>query len=468
MELVKIKGVQKNKPAREECKNMLTMADIIEGVNAVLNPGKPKINWFASADDAVAAVHIKDGKYDEATSNPSVVYGGKVSGNKVENLKVVAYEGTEGAIYAEGAGTDVTVDTAYISLAGDGQGIGGPASGAAAKYNAKLTIKNAVIDTNGRTRYATAAEEGSVLKVYDSVICAHGIPYGDDIERPDALMSTPPPALEMDGNTRTHCTMSNSSSYFYNSKIICDGWAALSTESSEGYVYLEANDCDIVCTKSGYGAYSDPGCHDYFNDCNFDMSCMAAIVAGNSDMTFNDCTAECGSYFALTHCVNGWQEEVADITVTGGDIHTKKECVLVKSHNMMLDLCDVNISSDKGILVHTIVNDDPCATKVTKDVFGVNVVMTDMDVKGDLLHEDTTREMWVMLNSTQLTGAIQHANVAFDKGSTWVATADSDVVFVTDVEPAQIDAPAGVTITAKGAQAGEFALAGGGTLVVTA
>ena len=124
MELVKIKGVQKNKPAREECKNMLTMADIIEGVNAVLNPGKPKINWFAPADDAVAAVHIKDGKYDETTSNPSVVYGGKVSDNKVENLKVVAYEGTEGAIYAEGAGTDVTVDTAYISLAGDGQGIG--------------------------------------------------------------------------------------------------------------------------------------------------------------------------------------------------------------------------------------------------------------------------------------------------------------------------------------------------------
>lgn len=468
MDLVKIKGVQKNKPAREESKNMLTMADIIEGVNAVLNPGKPKINWFAPADDAVAAVHIKDGKYDEATSNPSVVYGGKVSDDKVENLKVVAYEGNEGAIYAEGAGTDVTVDTAYISLAGDGQGIGGPASGAAAKYNAKLTIKNAVIDTNGRTRYATAAEEGSVLKVYDSVICAHGIPYGDDIERPDALMSTPPPALEMDGNTRTHCTMSNSSSYFYNSKIICDGWAALSTESSEGYVYLEANDCDIVCTKSGYGAYSDPGCHDYFNDCNFDMSCMAAIVAGNSDMTFNDCTAECGSYFTLTHCVNGWQEEVADITVTGGDIHTKKECVLVKSHNMMLDLCDVNISSDKGVLVHTIVNDDPCATKVTKDVFGVNVVMTDMDVKGDLLHEDTTREMWVMLNSTQLTGAIQHANVAFDKGSKWTATADSDVVFVTDVEPAQIDAPAGVTITAKGAEAGEFTLAGGGRLVVTA
>lgn len=91
MELIKIKGIQKQKPAREESKNMLTMADIIEGVNAVLNPGKPKINWFAPAEDAVAAVHIKNGKYEEATSNSSVVYGGTVTDGKIENLKVVAY-----------------------------------------------------------------------------------------------------------------------------------------------------------------------------------------------------------------------------------------------------------------------------------------------------------------------------------------------------------------------------------------
>ena len=61
MDLVKIKGVQKTKPAREESKNMLTMADIIEGVNAVLNPGKPKINWFAPADDVqVSRLHLQE------------------------------------------------------------------------------------------------------------------------------------------------------------------------------------------------------------------------------------------------------------------------------------------------------------------------------------------------------------------------------------------------------------------------
>lgn len=468
MELTKIKGVQKNKPVRRESKNMLTMADIIQGVNAVLNPGKEPINWFAPAEDAVAAVHIKDGKYREDLSNASVKFGGTVTDSEVKDLKVVAYKGTEGGLYVEGAGSDVVLDGAVISTAGEGTGIGGPASAAAVKYNGKLTIKNAIIDTNGRTKYATAAEEGSVLKVYDSVLYAHGIPYGDDIERPSALMSTPPPPLEIDGNTRTHCTMSNSSSYFYDSTIICDGWAALSTESSEGYVYLEANNCDIICTKNGYGAYADPGCHDYFNDCRLDMARMAAILAGNSDMTFNDCDAVCGSYFVLTHCVNGWAEEVADMTINGGKIRTKKEAVLVKSHNLCLDMSDVDIASESGVIVHTILNDDPCKTDPGDAPYGVNVLMADMDVTGDFIHEDTERDMWILLSSTQITGAIQNANVSFDKGSKWTATKDSTVCFVTDVEPAQIDAVEGVTITATGAEAGEYTLASGGKLIVTA
>ena len=434
MELNKIHGRSVVKPERKPSLNMLTMADIITGVNAVLNPGKPPVNWFAPAEDAVAAVHVKDGS--ASIDNPAVLCGGQVSDRAVDGLKVVAYDGRHGGIYAEGAATDVTVDGAYISLAGDGEGIGGPSSGAAAKYNAKLTLKNAIINTTGRTRYSTAAEEGSVLKVYDSVIWSHGIPFGENIPAPTALMSSPPPALEIQGNTRTHCTMSNSQSFFYNSKIICDGWAALSTESSEGYVYLEANDCDIVCTKDGYGAYADPGCHDVFNRCNLEMARMAAILAGNCDMTFRDCQADCGSYFALMHCVNGWQEEVGEVSVTGGQIRTVKEAFLVKSDNALIDLKDVDIASRCGVLVHTIVNDDPCATPVTEPPYGVNVRLSDMSVTGDLLHEDTTRDMWVELNSTVLTGAIRGAHLSMDAGSKWIATADSNVTQLTDVDPA--------------------------------
>lgn len=466
MEPTIIHGKIVPKPPRKPSVNMLTMADIITGVNAVLNPGNPPVNWFAPATDAVAAVHVKDGKAE--VENPGALWGGTVADRQLSDIKVVAYEGREGGIYAEGAATDVTVDGAYISLSGDGEGIGGPASGAAAKFGAKLTVKNAVITTTGRTKYSTAAEEGSVLKVYDSVIWSHGIPFGEGIPNPGALMSTPPPALEIQGNTRTHCTMSNSQSFFYRSKIICDGWAALSTESSEGYVYLEANDCDIVCTKDGYGAYADPGCHDVFNRCSLDMARMAAILAGNCDMAFTDCTAQCGTYFGLMHCVNGWQEEVGSVTVRGGRVRTGKECFLVKSHNADIVLENVDIASASGVLVHTIVNDDPCATKVTEPPFGVNVTMQNMSVSGDLIHEDDSRDMWVSLRSTLLTGAIQGANLAMDAGSKWVATADSNVTLLTDLDPAQLDAPKGVTITARGGKAGEYTLAGGGRLMVEA
>ena len=55
-----------------------------------------------------------------------------------------------------------------------------------------------------------------------------------------------------------------------------------------------------------------------------------------------------------------------------------------------------------------------------------------------------------------------------DPGSKWIATADSDVTLLTNVDPAQIDAPTGVTVTVRGAEAAEYTLAGGGKLVVEA
>lgn len=467
MKVCKVKGKPLARPVRKACENILSMPEIITGVNAILNPGKDPIDWFAPAKDAVAAVHIKDGKYEKKLSNEKILFGGTVGNTEAKDIKVVAYNGNEGGIYAEGAATDITVDTAYISLEGEGCGIGGPASGAAAKYGASLTLKNVVINTTGRTKYATAAEENSVLKVYDSVIWSHGIPYGGGYEKPTALMSSPPDALEMDGNTRTHCTMSNSYSYFYNSKIICDGWAALSTESSDGYVYLEANDCDIVCTKNGYGAYADPGCHDIFRNCNFDMAKMAAILARNATMEFADCNAECGTYFGLMHCVNGWCDEVGDMTISDGKIRSKEEVFLIKSHNAILDFCNVDMASEKGILVHTILNSDPCKTKGDEDAYGVNICLADMSVEGDLLHEDNERAMWVDMVSTTLKGGILNANLNIDAGSKWIANKDSKVHFLADINIAQIDAGEGVTIEATGAVSGTYTLASGGKLIVT-
>lgn len=462
MEKLKAKCVVK--PERETPHLFITLDEIVAAVNAGLNPGGPIQNWFAGAPDGVAAVTVQDGV--ATVTNDKVMFGGSVDGQKISDLKVVCYKGNEGGVYADGAGTDAVIENAIIYCEDAGKGVGGPDTAVSARNSANLTIRDAVIDTIGKNRFCTTAEYGAKLRVYDSVLYAHGIPYGEGIEPVTGLMATPPEALEIGGNARTHCTMTNSYSYFYNSKIICEGWAALSTEGAEGFVYLEANDCDVVCTKSGYGAYADPDCHDYFNRCNFDIAAMAAIIAGEADMTFTDCDVKCGSYFVLFHNVNGVPEEVGTMTVNGGSISSEKELCLVKSENTILDLKGCEIKTGNGILIHTILNDDPCHTIPNDHPYGNNVILTDMTVSGDCIHEDPERGMWIQLNSTILSGAIQNANLSIDEGSKWYATADSTVTLIKDVYVNQIDAPAGVTINAVGGAAGEYDLMSGGKLII--
>lgn len=415
--------------------------------------------------DSGPALYFKDGQLDREKSLTKYMYGGKISGDKAEDLRIVSYGGGVGGVFAEGAGTNLTVENSTISLSGSGGGPGGANCGAGVDKGAQLTLKNVQIITNGG-HSATSCGGASVLRVYDSVLASQGSPFGEDAPEGSPKMGPPAP-LEIQGNNRAHCTVEKSYSYFNNSTIITDGWAALSTDMAKGFVYLEANDCRVVATKSGYGAYADYGCHDMFRRCRFDTGCMAFICAGNADGTFIDCDCECGTYFAMIHCVMGLPVEVGEVTVRGGSIHSKSPVYIVKSQNAILDMKDTKVSSDSGVLVHSILNDDPDTTKVRGlKVYGIHVKMEGMDVTGDIIHEDPEREMRVYLTGTQLKGAIVDAALIMDKGSHWTATGDSRVTLGCDIEDYQIDALPGVTITAKGGEAGVYELASGGKLVV--
>lgn len=410
------------------------------------------------------SVYIKDGKLVEG--NSATVYGGTITEDGAADVRIVAYDGSIGGIYAEGAGTDYTVEGAVISLSGDGQGLGEKSAGAGVSDHAKLTLKDCLIDTYGLSRTSTSASGGSVLKVYDSILVSHGAPYGDDCPGEAPKMSPPAP-LEIQGNNRTHCTVQNSYSYFYNSLITCDGWAALSTDASNGFVYLEANDCKVVATKSGYGAYADWGCHDVFNDCKFDVACQGAIIAGEASVKFTGSELNCGTYLALMHCVMGRHTEVGELTLTDCDVKTGKTAIEVHGQNVVVSLENCSIEAG-GALMRTCKNEDPNAAMVNgRPTPGDELRMKDMSVNGDILHEDPERDMRVYMTSTCLTGKILNAGLVMDQGSRWYATGDSTVTLGGDVEVAQIDAPGGVTITAKadGGQ-GTYDLASGGKLVV--
>jgi hypothetical protein len=74
--------------------------------------------------------------------------------------------------------------------------------------------------------------------------------------------------------------------------------------------------------------------------------------------------------------------------------------------------------------------------------------------------------MTVYLESTTLKGAIKDASISMNRLSKWTATADSNVTIVGNVDLSQIDAPAGVTITAVASEKGSYKLASCGILIL--
>jgi hypothetical protein len=371
-----------------------------------------------------------------------------------------------GGITVSGEGQKYTVEDSTIFLHSDSNGLGGKGSGLFAGDHSEMTIKNCKVLTVGKSRCCTATEQYSKMYIYNSYLHAHGAPFGAAAANlPDA--GSPPSALEISGNCRAHCTQSNSETYLYDSTIIGDGWAALSTDGSEGYVKLEANNCKVQTILSGYGAYADGCCHDFFNGCDFDVADQAGIMAGECDMTFDDCTAVCGSYFAHIHCVMGMPSEVGTLTVKNSSINSAKDAVSIRSQNAIVNIQESEVYADNGVLVHSIVNTDPNATKTGgKRVYGIHVNIQDSDLGGAILHEDPDREMIVSLEGSTLTGAIQGAILSLDGESSWTATNQSTVTLIGEVELEQIDAPAGVTIQAIAGQSGTYTLASGGTLVL--
>jgi hypothetical protein len=468
--MMKIKGIKAERMERKPFK-MPTLEEMLKefgGGPPPGAPGEPPGMGAGAGTKTETAVYINNGKYVPGESKKSIVQAGKIGDKEASGLVIKADGGYTGGVYVKGEATEYTVSDSEIELSGNGSGLGGMASGACCDDHSTLILKNVRITTNGVARCASAAESCSTLKAYGSRLTAHGAPF-DSVPKGTTgpNMMTPPAALEIEGNCRTHVTVKNSYSYFYDSTIIADGWAALSTDASEGFVRLEANRCKIKTVKSGYGTYADGMCHNFFNDCDFESACMAAIAAGESDITFDRTKAKCGTYFAMIHCVMGMPVEVTTLKITGCDIKCESPGVLIKSQNAIIDFDGTKINSKSGILVKSIFNDDPNATRTKgQKVYGIHALFKNMDATGDIIHEDPDRTMTVYLESANLKGAIKDAQVSFDTQSKWTASGYSRVTLVGEVDPEQIDAPKGVTIVLTATESGLYNLASGGVLVV--
>lgn len=430
--------------------------------------GPPKAPPF----DRVESIDIIDGKYIPC-ENPYAEIIGEIGDTSMENVTYKTDTPCLNGIYIAG---DCKYEITGCNFDLKGNGIDDFAGiGAAVMVDgeSELAVTNTNVVTEGVIRPCTAAGGNSTFIVRNCVLESKGGTIPESyVPRIASGMMEPPPGLKIGGNCRTHLSTGNSRAYFYDSKIIAQSWAALSTDSSHGDLHLEANNCDVICHDIGYAVYADNGCYGVLNNCRVKTATHSAIIAGESSVAFNDCDVVSGQYCTLAHSVRGSTSEVTVATIKGGSFDIGEDLILIRSTNMYINIDGAKIKTGKTLL-HSVVNDDGAATKVEADeklkVYGIKAVLSNMDLEGDFIHEDTDRAMSITMINNKLKGKIQDAYISLEN-SKWTATGDSSVCLIGNMNPGDIDALSDVTITAKAGEgcllSGEYTLASGGKMIV--
>lgn len=447
--------------------NLNEKTQFICGRNPLAKNNRPS---FSHAEQTSAALWLKDGKVDAARSGAEAYTGTVNEAGALQNFKLDSDKKELNAVVLEG-GTTVVMDP-DIHLSGPGAS-DFSCKGAAilAEENAKVDIRGGSIVTNGATRSATIATSGATLKVFGATLKTFGGPLPEDyVPVIGPGMMEPPAPLGLGGNCRTHLSMDNSESYFYDCDIYAEAWAALSTDSSGGYVYLEAKDSRIDVGGNGYVIYADNGCHVVLDRCKISSGNVFGIQDGNSSIKMQEVAGTCKGYGFLIH---GGMTELADIgtiRIQDCDLTSQGPMFRCKSTNVDMYFKNCCLTCKDGVILETMLTDDEFYYKTRShnpDDYGVQATFEDMELFGDLRCEDPERKNCLNFVNTTLTGAISgFPRLQLTEGSSWVATKDSAVTLLGTADG--IDAAAGVTITAKSdsLKPGTVSLPSGGTLLI--
>ena len=407
---------------------------------------------------------------------------GEITDTEARNVNYHTKTPELGGFLVRGISRYLISNSKFIAIGNGRNDYTGNGALAMADENAQLTIRNCDFETTGCIRPCTAAGLNAMLKVYESRLKTNG---GD---WPEGYKETGSGYREGNlgrqrgkdddftgtgGNSRPHMSLNSSKSYFYDCEVVSDGWAALSTDAVSDNLYLEANRCKFNVLHSGYATWSDTGARVVFNDCVINCFSLICTVTGEASVDLNGCRSRSGKYGCNmgtnandAHCCLG------DLRVRGGVFSASREAVRIFSQNAHIEFDGVDLNCDSGMLIHSMLAPNPRSSKVEEgeEVYGIKVVLKDMSLSGNIIHDDPHRTMSVSFINSSIRGKIRDAYVSLDKGSRWFASEDSSVGLVGGIKAEQINAPAGVTITAVPAGgcplSGEYTLTSGGKLIV--
>ncbi len=170
----------------------------------------------------------------------------------------------------------------------DETGLRGPTQ-VSVSGGAALLVQNSYIYSEGLEGLAISnngsAGVGSTMVVQDSLLVTRGyVPaYAEQSE------NLPNDPLLVTGADRTNLSGGESVTYYYDSAVLVDGWASLSTDAASGSgVDLVAVNTFASALLGGYGTYADGNCRDYFYGTVLEGAEIGVIIAGTGEVSVYD------------------------------------------------------------------------------------------------------------------------------------------------------------------------------------
>lgn len=425
---------------------------------------------FPRSFQMVPSYVIEDGKVKAAETEHRLE--GEIGPTRATGIRYTTEAPFINGIVVKGD-SKYTISDAYFKL--DGQGVNdfeGIGAAVMVTDNAELTVENSYIETNGVIRPCTACGGHATLHVNNCKVYGNSGPFPDYYDPANPIkgpgMMEPPAGLFLGGSIRTHLSVGTTKTYYRDSRIESDSWAALSTDNGRD-LYLQADNCDVIVRNVGYGVYADGGCNVVLNGCRFQTATHGGILAGDFTAKFTDCNMKSGKFDFMCHDLSGGADSAAPVEIRRSVCYAEEACLHIKSHNIHADIVDSTLTSP-GYVVHAIVNDDPDARVMPQEAvpYGNKLYISGSALTGGIVNDDV-REMAVILDGSTVQGAIRGAYLKLI-GSSWLATEDSSVALVDCTGTEGLDAAAGVTISAVAAAgttlSGQYDLPSGGRLVV--
>ena len=449
------------------------------------------------AAPTAAAIVITDGAENPEAEYSPGAYSDRITTQDgiviIDGLTLDSGDYTFHGLVATGPDTVVRLQKANIRLGVDAEATDEDEGGAATNIDngATLYISDSDLVVDGAARYVTANYNDSTLIVNDSTIHSTGN------NQNTAGVSEPfsNAALLISGTARANFSVGATQTYYFNSSCIAEGWAALSTDSATGNgLDLYAYNTDGIAENGGYSTYADTNCRVWLYGSRMYAAEVGCIISKNGQihaygsdavpeevMAYNEgktvqedsvilggrnavmihapdmmgqglWAADCGTFTAENTSMATTRELVStkDYDDYGGAVGAYIDYVsgavfLIRSTSANIELKNVEMESYNGTLVQTVLNADSMGNFLAagdgEQVNPIAVTMTDMDVTGDIRHEDYQRRMTVDLENTTLSGKIISGTME-DWNRVWAPY--GEVNWVVDD---QFDATYGVALT---------------------